>query len=199
MHHSEAALALSSPCTIGCQWPRDRRVHFSWAAYWAMGPRLFTVPACSEWACRSLGPGEKMIGSASCHWLDFGIPVPTPSLRYGSSPPSLGCHPFVVSLDSSPRYTFGQEPPPISSTALSTLLHLDFACMAVPAWTLAPALGVVWQKDGGGLLHSPLSPCLSFPTCTVGLWTRLVVPGLSGPFPLVLAPKQLLLSSVLIR
>lgn len=162
MHHSEAALA--SPCTIGCQRPRDRRVHFSWAAYWAVGPRVFTVPACYERACRSLGPGEKMTGPASCHWLDFGIPVPTPSLRYGSSPPFLVCHPSVVSLDSAPWYTFDQESPPKPSAALYTPLHLDFACMAVPAWTSAPALGLVWQKDGGFLcctalsLHALVSP-----------------------------------------
>lgn len=118
MHHSEAAPALSSPCTIGCLWPRDRRVIFPGlpAGQWGPGSSQ-SLSALSGPA--GVGPGEKRMGPASCHWLDFGTPVPTPWLSCGSSP-SLGCHASVVSLDSVPRaasllsrYAFGQEPPPI--------------------------------------------------------------------------------------
>lgn len=131
------------------------------------------------------------MGPASCHWLDFGTPVPTPSLSYGSSPPSFGCHASVVSLDSVPRaasllsrYAFGQEPPPIPRCVWALL-----------SWQSLPGL----QQKDGVLCCMALSPCLSFLICTVGLWTRLMVPGLLCPFPLVFAPKQLRLSGVLIR
>lgn len=183
MHHSEAAPALSSPCTIGCLWPRDRRVIFPGlrAEHWGPGSSQ-SLSALSGPA--GVGPGEKMMGPAPCHWLDLGTPVPTPSLSYGSSPPPLGCRASVVSRAASllSRYTLGQEPPPIPRCVWALL-----------SWQSLPGL----QQKDGVLCYTALSPCLSFLTCTVGLWTRLMVPGLLCPFPLVFVPKQLHLSGVI--
>lgn len=70
--HPSGLLARCSP--VGCLWPKEGQTHFSWAACWTVGPRHFTVPSCSDWACKSLGPGEQVTG---CSFLPLaGCPCP---------------------------------------------------------------------------------------------------------------------------